>query len=196
LEEITKKEIHNALRSRISAEQAKFEVSKDEADTTNGARKPIFTQNKLEQVSGQRSDNNSQSPMQTQSHQPMQQQNQQQQSMRPQIRLPIPQKFVRKIELTGDEKKVFSEMLENLIGTRGAQVLDSKLNILGKVPITELDTTLKSLGKNMYAVVFDGVIERELVRTAERLDIKYLVGMDSKVKPNETKVGIFTVNQM
>ena len=70
------------------------------------------------------------------------------------------------------------------------------MNILGKVPITELASTIKSLGKGMYAIVFDGVIDRDLVRSAEGADIKFLVGMDSKVRPNETKVGIFTVSQL
>ena len=107
-----------------------------------------------------------------------------------------PPRFLKRIEITDDEKKVFSEMLENLIGTRGAQVLDNKLKVLGKVPITELDSTIKSLGKGIHAVVFDGIIERELVKSAERADIKFLVGMDSKVKPNETKIGLFTVNQI
>ncbi len=189
VEEITKKEIHNALRARISAEQAKFElgVGKEEP---NELRKPLPKLN--------------QAPHQQQMH-PQQQQSQQQSQPQQQPRPPMPQqqrppmpqqKFVKKADINEEEKKIFSDMLENLIGTRGAQVLDQKLNILGKVPITELDATIKSLGKGVYAIVFDGIIERELVKTAERADIRYLVAMDSKVKPNETKVGIFTVNQL
>ena len=75
-------------------------------------------------------------------------------------------------------------------------MLDEKLGVLGKVPIAELESTIKSLGKGMYAIVFDGVIDRDLVKTAERADIKFLVGMDTKLRPNETKVGLFTVNQL
>jgi len=162
VEEITKKEIHNALRAKVSGEQAKFEVgSKDERD--NGKRKPAFQRN---------------------THKPQ---------ARPPVQAP---RFVKKKDLTDKEKKVFSEMLENLIGTRGAHVLDNKLNVLGKVPITELERTIKSLGKGVNAIVFDGLIERDLVKTCERADIKYLVGMDSKVKPNETKVGLYTVNDI
>jgi DNA primase len=183
VEEITKKEIHNSLRGRISAEQAKFELSKEDAQDNHNGRK--FFQRSAPQ----------QQMQQTQ----QQPQSNQQQMAKPQLRMPpIQPKFpsIKKAELTEEEKRVFSDMLENLIGTRGAQILDQKLNILGKVPITELETTIKSLGKGMYAVVFDGIIERELVKTAERADIKFVVAMDTKVKPNETKVGIFTVSQL
>ena len=86
-------------------------------------------------------------------------------------------------------------MMENLIGTRGAEILDSKLAVLGKVPITEIETALKSIN-NAHAVVFDGSIERETVKAAEQSNVKFLIGMDSKVKPNETKVGILTVNEL
>ena len=87
-------------------------------------------------------------------------------------------------------------MLENLIGTRGAHVLDNKLNILGKVPISELATTIKSLGSGMYAIVLDGAIDTDLAKKAEASGVKYLVGMDSKVKAGETKVEIVTVNNL
>lgn len=174
VEEITKKELHNALRAKISAEQAKFELGRGEpAVSANSVRRPL-------------------SPL---SHHDRYQPSHGQ--PRPQAKPQMQQqRFVKKQELKDNEKKVFAEMLENLIGTRGAQVLDAKLNLLGKVPITELESTIKSLGKGVYAIVFDGVIERDLVKTAERADIKFLVGMDSKVKPNETGIGVFTVNQL
>lgn len=172
VEEITKKELHNALRAKISAEQAKFELGRGEpAVSANSIRRPL-------------------SPLSHHDRYPPSH-GQPRQQAKPQM-----QRFVKKQELKDNEKKVFAEMLENLIGTRGAQVLDAKLNLLGKVPITELESTIKSLGKGVYAIVFDGVIERDLVKTAERADIKFLVGMDSKVKPNETGIGVFTVNQL
>ena len=91
-----------------------------------------------------------------------------------------------------DEKKRLGEMLESLIGTRGAYVLDEKMNVLGKVPFTELNTTLKSLNTGVYAVVFDGVVDRDLVAVAESSKIRHIVAMDSKVKPNECRVNIVT----
>jgi hypothetical protein len=87
-------------------------------------------------------------------------------------------------------------MLEDLIGTRGAHILDDKLNILGKVPISELQTTMKSLSNNVYAIVFDGVIDRDLVRIAEKASVDYLVAMDLRIKPTETRIEVLTVNDL
>ena len=87
-------------------------------------------------------------------------------------------------------------MLENLIGTRGAQVLDQNLNTLGKVPISELSTTIKSLNNTAYAVVFDGIVDHDLAKAAESVNVKYLVGMDSKVRPNETRCNVLTVGEL
>lgn len=86
-------------------------------------------------------------------------------------------------------------MLEDLIGTRGAEILDANLSVLGKVPISEIQTALKSIS-NAHAVVFDGSIERDIVKTAEECNVKFLIGMDSKVRPNETRVNLLTVNEL
>ena len=158
VEEITKKEIHMALRSRISGEQAKHEFGKE---TESLERKPQFSRPQQPQRSFQR-----------------------------------PQFQPRKAFVSPESKQKFKEMLENLIGTRGAQVLDQNLNTLGKVPISELSTTIKSLNNTAYAVVFDGIVDYDLAKAAESVNVKYLVGMDSKVKPNETRCSVLTVGEL
>ncbi|MBS3135738.1 DNA primase [Candidatus Woesearchaeota archaeon] len=168
VEEITKKEIHNALRAKISAEQAKFESGKDTA--------------------------NRQQPK------PVQRMPSRFNPALPPPR-PLPPRappFQQKprSDINESEKGVLLGMLENLVGTRGAQLLDAKLNILGKVPVTEIEPTLKSLGMGVHAIVFDGIIERSVITTAEKADVKFLVGMDSKVNPRETKIGILTANKV
>ena len=162
VEEITKKEIHKALRSRVSGEQAKLEIGKEPERPQDQRR----------------------SQQQHNRHSSHTNQGQQQ------------QRYSKKVSLNPEEKKVFNNMLENLIGTRGAHILDQKLNIMGKVPMSELQSTIKSLSSGVYAVVFDGVIDRDLVKTAERSNIRYLVAMDTKVKPNETRVTIVTSNDL
>lgn len=152
VEELTKKEIHKALRARVSAEQANLEIGKE---TSVSKRKEI----KYEKS----------------------------------------KPFVRRgpsKRMSANEKKTFKEMSEDLIGTRGAYILDEKLNILGKVPFTELSTTVKSLGSGIYAIAFDGIVDKILVNTAEKINVTYLIGMDSKVEPSETKVNIVTVNDL
>ena len=86
-------------------------------------------------------------------------------------------------------------MLEDLVGTRGAYILDEKLNILGKVPISELGTTIKSLNSGVYAIVLDGVIDKDLISVAERINVRFVVAMNSKVKASP-KVTIVTGNDL
>jgi len=162
VEELTKKEIHKSLRSRITAEQYKLEYN------------------------GLRSEESIRKPMQEQ-RRPQQMQQREQQKDRV-----MPRGRYRKPGLSDDEKLNFGQMLEDLIGTRGAYILDEKLNILGKVPVTELGTTIKSLNTGIYAVVFDGIIDKTLVSIAERSSIRYIVAMDSKVDESETRITLVT----
>ena len=85
-------------------------------------------------------------------------------------------------------------MLEDLIGTRGAYVLDDGLNILGKVPISELQSTLNSLNTGVHAVIFDGIIDKDLVAVAEKANVAFLIGMDNKVKSKSSSVVQMTVD--
>ena len=154
VEEITKKEIHKALRSRIAGEQIKLEVVKE---NSNGIKKQQYVK---------------------------------------QIVRPAPKQYIKKHQISEEHKKLFRDMLESLVGTRGAQVLDEKMNVLGRVPITELETTIKSLTNGIYAIVFDGIVDRELTKAAERSNVKCLVGMDTKISPSETRLDVITANDL
>lgn len=147
VEEITKKEIHKALRARISPEQAKHDIQKDEPRRAAQRR--------------------------------------QERPERPRFEKKQP------VKLTPEEKKQFSKMLDDLIGTRGAYVLDNSMEILGKVPLSELASTLKSLSTGVYAIVFDGAVENDMLATAERTSVKYLVAMSSKARSSH-KITIIT----
>ena len=81
-----------------------------------------------------------------------------------------------------------------MIGTRGAFILDEKLAILGKVPVTELVGTVKSLKSGIFAIIFDGIVDKELVQVAERAGVSYLVAMDTVETSNN--VQILTVDKL
>jgi DNA primase len=161
VEELSKKEMHKAIRGRVTAEQAKMELLRE-------AEKPNGNSNKKTFHSA------------------------------PKPVAPVQRFAPRKgRQLSDDERNKFKGMLEDLIGTRGAYVLDEKMNMLGKVPLTELGSTIKSLGSGtVYAVVFDGVIDRTLVEVAERSSVKHLVAMDSRVRGSETRVNLVTAGEL
>jgi DNA primase len=161
VEEITKKEVHKALRGRISVEQIKLEIN----------------QQKEYEPSRRNSPSTFQRPQRT-------------------TQVSRPAYTTKRPQISALEKKKFKDMLEDLIGTRGAYILDKSLNILGKVPVTELLTTIRSLSSGIYAVVFDGLIDKDLVQISERANIRYLIAMDAKVKPSETRVNLLLISDL
>ncbi len=151
VEEITKKEIHKALRSKVTIEQVKFDlgiVTTPQVILERPQEKPIQVQEAKQEV------------------------------------------FVKK-SINPNLRK-FKDLLDDLVGTRGAYILDENMNLLGKVPIMELPNTIKNLNNSAYAIVFDGYIDKNIVNAAEHSGVKYLAGMKSRVNPRETKVELIT----
>lgn len=160
VEELTKKELHKAIRARIAVEQAKMEIKDN--NNYQGTRSNNYRDFKRQDISGKESEFK-----------------------------PIRPSFVKKQfqkQLSLDQKKKFKTMLESLIGTRGAYILDDKLNILGKVPLSELTTTIKNLNTRIYAVILDGTIDRDLVSTVENANVNYIIGMHAKSRGNKATV--------
>jgi DNA primase len=182
VEELAKKEIHKALRSRITLEQAKMELASN--DTSQSIRRPLMRET-------------TRAPAMPARPQP--------QRLQPLARMPQgtdAESLIRRStapasspgKLNSEEKKRFGTMLENLIGTRAAYLLDTKMNVLGKVPFTELGSTLKTLNSGVYAVVFDGSADKDLTDVAERAGVKHIIAMESKVK--DAGVNVVTVAEL
>jgi len=93
----------------------------------------------------------------------------------------------RTVKRNRKAETVFKGLLNDLVGTKGAYLVDKDLNILGKVPLIELTNTLREL-HNIYAVVLDGEITKEIAYAAERGRLEYVVGMTTKLKHQDTKV--------
>lgn len=190
VEEITKKEIHKALRAKISAEQAKMETG---GNSNSSSRSSSTTSNQYKRQSTNNSQNKRNSSYNNKS--PSKPSYQQKGSYQKR-QSPPSLSSGSKVNLSQEEKTKFKSMLEDLIGTRGAYVLDEKMNILGKVPISELGSTVKSLSSGIHAIVFDGAIEKDLVEIAEKAKVNYLVGMDTKVNKESTSITILTATDL
>ncbi|MFH1211106.1 MAG: DNA primase DnaG [archaeon] len=163
VEELTKKEIHKALRSRVALEQVKMDIKPEE--NGNGMKRPQRTMTQQQVMPARRTTTTTNS---------------------------IPAQPSSTLStLAKPQAEAFKKMLDDLMGTRGAYILDQKLNILGKVPTIELTSTIRSL-KSVYAVVFDGTVTPDIVSAAEKTSVKYIIAMNSKVRPTETPVEILT----
>ncbi|MBL7206540.1 MAG: DNA primase [Candidatus Aenigmarchaeota archaeon] len=89
--------------------------------------------------------------------------------------------------LSSKEKELFKKTLNELVGTRAAIILDPKKELLGKVPVTELANTLRSID-NPYAVILDGKVDYNLNQVAKRKGIKFLVGMEKENMRSPAKI--------
>ncbi len=191
VEELTKKEIHQALRNRIAAEQVKLDVPSH-----------VFHQRGQRQREQARQDAQ-RSAQSLPEQRPVQSSPEQRPPMperrggfsRPEPSAPQPP-VPRRSSLGAEEKAKFRAMLEDLIGTRGAYLLDEKLNIMGKIPLTELPAAVKSLGTGVYAIIFDGVVDKGFVEIAEKLNVRFVIGMDSKMRNVPSRVNVLTAEEL
>ena len=157
VEELTKKEINKALRSRVAMEQMKIELK-----APASRKKPI--PNRIQKRTSTYT-KPTQKPL-------------------------VKPKYESK--LSKKDTETYTKMLDDLMGTRGAYILDDEQNVLGKVPTSELNTTVKNLKTGINTIVFDGVVDRDLIKIAESSDIKNIVAMDSKISRTQTKIKILT----
>jgi DNA primase len=84
------------------------------------------------------------------------------------------------VRITPKQREEYAAMLDELVGTRAACIVDEKGTVLGRVPATEIDGTLKSI-ENASAVVFDGKITASLAYAAKARGVKCLVGSEKDV---------------
>tara|TARA_Y100000310_G_scaffold22585_1_gene21639 strand:- start:304 stop:1641 length:1338 start_codon:yes stop_codon:yes gene_type:complete len=195
VEEITKKEIHKALRGKMTAEQATLElgIDKDGAlkEPPGSSVKTSFQQRKQSfQSSRSNTGRKSDQKINTRVSSKYQRQSPAQTGR---TRAPIT--GGSKKTLSAEEKKKFKQVLDDLFGTRGACIFDNNLNILGKVPLSELTSTVKSLNGGIHALVLDGSIDLDLIKIAEKLSITHLVGSNTKVKES-SRVNIWTDDKL
>jgi len=219
VEEITKKEIHKSLRGRITAEQVKLEMGIDE----NGALReeaPSTRQNFRQNQAVQQSSlqHVSQKPMMARRPEQtvvprmdtpvvkssdgngkLQEYNRGPSNPSgPMVRTtpsaPL-SSGSKERKLSPEEKKSLKQTMDDLFGTRGACIFDQKMSVLGKVPLSELQSTIKSLNGGVFALALDGTVDLDLVKLAEKLGVMYVVGTSSKVK-EATKVNVLTDDKL
>ena len=82
----------------------------------------------------------------------------------------------KKLEPKNDEEKKLIEMLEKVNGSLKAQVLDEKLKVVEEIPVRKLIPTLEGK-KKVHAIVFDGIITNRLVELAGKKGAKYVLGI-------------------
>jgi DNA primase len=173
VEELSKKEVHKALRDKIAI--AQFKMENREFARFDRPERPDRPERYDRPERTYQIERRPETAVQVRTEQ--------QQPSPPVQAAPvapvsvIPKEKKRPPADDGKQKEMFKKILEELIGTRAACIYDSNFNMLGKVPVKELINVLKTV-ENPYAVIFDGKIDYKLVVVAKKKGIKHLVGME------------------
>jgi len=86
-----------------------------------------------------------------------------------------------KIEIDESTKHFLGNLLDELIGTRAAYLINKNMQILTKVPLAELSAAVEEF-KNVHIVVFDGKINHDIIELSLNKGVPYLVATDFKEK--------------
>ncbi|NQV91675.1 DNA primase [Candidatus Woesearchaeota archaeon] len=186
--ELTKKEIHKALRGKITAEQGKLDLGVNDDGSLKEEARP------------NRQFKNQRIPHQASQPSPQASQLQQRATNgRPQKPLPVLNK--RPLSsgnsskpLIAPEGKILKDAMEDLFGTRGARIFDNSMKVLGNVPLSELEATLKSLSGGVYALALDGEVNDDLAQLAEKVGVRHVVGTSSKAR--SSRINILTEDKI
>jgi DNA primase len=86
-----------------------------------------------------------------------------------------------------EEPSPLRKLLDEVAGTKGAYLLGKDDEILGKVPLSELENTLRGVD-SVKTLVIDGVINRKIVSIAEKKSVEYLVGIEARARSRKMKI--------
>ncbi|MBD3259377.1 hypothetical protein GF371_01975 [Candidatus Woesearchaeota archaeon] len=151
IHELESKEIFKAIRSAISAEQI---AAGSHTHRTESHRSSVPQQKSFQQKHYQKS------------HPTRQRQGRDSREHK---------RYEKKSSMNTKHIEFFNQKKKELANTNQAYVIDRKMQVLGKVPSESIVETARGLN-NIYCIIIDGEIPRDLVFAAEKSRIKYLVG--------------------
>jgi DNA primase len=146
VEELTKKEIIKALRSKVPVVETKVEEKEEEIENEEeeeGEVKSIeeFTPEEIEETQERKENEEKEEPV-----------------------------------LHGMTAQTLIDSLDELKNTLRARFYDANGNIIKEMPIRELLTSLYETQKTPYAIVLDGVITQRLIEEASKRGVKAIYG--------------------
>ncbi len=101
-------------------------------------------------------------------------------------------KEVEEISLPSDTSTL-KDLHDEIVGDGAAVILDETLQILGRVPVKELDSVLEELD-GAQAIVMDGKTSSTIMRSAYKAGLKYIIA--SKKPSRSTAVKVYTVDDL
>jgi DNA primase len=196
VEELTQKEIHKALRSRVTPDQIKGDLaSKDSLrqriDGRDQKQDRDVRDNRRNDGQNRNDRNAERNSRQDRSDRPDRRQDRNDRPERNDRNSDRPNRFEtqKKRVPTDQQLNTFKEFHEDLIGSHGAALLDKDNTMLGRLPISELSSTLEGLD-NVYTVIMDGALTQQLLPSLERAKIRFVVPSESESDFPDSKVTV------
>ncbi len=97
----------------------------------------------------------------------------------------------RKKQEAPQEIKVMENTLNKLSGSLKAVLFGEGMKEIKEVPVKELTRALEK-ERGVYAVVMDGIVTQRLVDTADKNNVKYIVGVKQGQLKSTRKVEVYT----
>ncbi len=97
------------------------------------------------------------------------------QAARPEIEETVEVQEDVKSEFDPNKKQFLKKLIDDLTGTRAAFLVDENMQVLSKVPLSELGDVVNDF-QNIYAIAFDGKINQMIVDLADQRKISIVVG--------------------
>ncbi len=184
VEEITHKEIHQALRNKI-----KFETALENLGSTNSkfSERSRRTETRSRPQTRERTSRFSRDKRDFKPRERGEFKSRDRRDFKPRER-----SFDRPIRIPVAQKEKFNKLMDELKGSKEAYLLDGRSNVLGKVPAKEIGSTIKDIGRSASTILIDGSLTKDILESAENARIRYLIGTKSYLKDVRSRVKVLT----
>ncbi len=79
------------------------------------------------------------------------------------------------VDVPPEIREKVTPLVNDIIGTRGAFLVNNKFEILGRIPYKGVEDAILNL-ENIYMLVLDGLVTDEIAKAAEESEITYVIG--------------------
>ncbi|MCL4376373.1 DNA primase DnaG [Candidatus Parvarchaeota archaeon] len=97
------------------------------------------------------------------------------------------------VEVPQEIKEKVTPLVNDIIGTRGAFLVNDKFEILGRIPYKGVEDAILNL-ENIYMLVLDGLVTDEIAKAAEESEITYVIG--SRVLASSSSVKLLSYDDI
>ena len=109
-------------------------------------------------------------------------------------RVSAPEEEPEPTELNEDTEKLLTKLIEDLVGTRAAYLVDKNGEVITKVPLSELGDVINDFS-GVFALVVDGKINQTLVDVAKRRGIEVVAAIGFKEHVDAGRVKTFVIEK-